>query len=736
MALGDLIQSLGVDPLTGQSNLASPDAVKRQRELAAALGKEGMNYSPIQSPWQGAARLAQALSSGIDDWRANKSEAAGRASDAEQRNKLAEMLGGQTAAPQTLPAPSKAMTTADASPASSDPTGYRDAIASIESKGSGDYGAIGPKTRTGDQAFGRYQVMGANIPEWTQAALGKAMSPQEFLADQGAQDKVFDHRFGSYVSKYGNPQDAASAWFTGGPLSRGANKADVLGTTGNAYVDKFNAALGQRPPVQVASADPQQAMALAGPQPTQEGDPSMPPMPPVRPASLGGKGASAVAADEVPAFAPRRIPMSVAVGAATGAKAPPATADDGEEDTPVSPAAAAPPAPAPAAAAPDPQKAERIKSLMAVMANPWASAATQQLAASILQKEVVKPETYSKPYYDENKNYVQKGADGKISVLNKAESSVEKAAKSPATVQEYNYYRDQTKAAGQEPVSFLDYQKQKATRFANFDNDSNHSLVSSLAARAMAGDKTWKQGLSKEPGLIKAVETEVAKGGNPDDVARRILQNQANQIGRSQEQRTLGTASANNTLYGNVASNTLGSLITASRELPRSSWVPINKLVQMGEGAISDPRLARFRTAVMTTANDYAKATTPTGQPTDSQRNHAYEVLNTATGPEAVEAIADMMHQEIANTHRGINDTKKQLQSGQHGDLPPINVPKGGPGVPGSQSVPLFGGGNSGPPPAAVEHLKSNPTPQMRQFFDQKFGPGSSGKILGSGVTL
>ena len=55
MAVGDLIQTLGVDPLTGQANLASPEAVKRQRELAAALGKEGMSFSPIQSPWQGAA---------------------------------------------------------------------------------------------------------------------------------------------------------------------------------------------------------------------------------------------------------------------------------------------------------------------------------------------------------------------------------------------------------------------------------------------------------------------------------------------------------------------------------------------------------------------------------------------------------------------------------------------------------------------------------------------------------
>jgi hypothetical protein len=116
---------------------------------------------------------------------------------------------------------------------------YRKAIQSIESSG-GDYSLLGPVTKNGDRAYGAYQVMGDNIPEWTQTHLGRRMTPQEFVSDKDAQDTVFDKQFGSYVSKYGNPQDAASAWFTGGPLSTGANKRDVLGTSGSGYVDKFN----------------------------------------------------------------------------------------------------------------------------------------------------------------------------------------------------------------------------------------------------------------------------------------------------------------------------------------------------------------------------------------------------------------------------------------------------------------------------------------------------------------
>ena len=119
---------------------------------------------------------------------------------------------------------------------------YREAIAKLES--SGRYGALGPVTATGDRAYGRYGVMGANVGPWTQQTLGYAMTPSAFLADPSAQDAVFNRIFGGYLSRFGNANDAASAWFTGRPLAAGAAATDILGTTGSAYVDKFNAALG------------------------------------------------------------------------------------------------------------------------------------------------------------------------------------------------------------------------------------------------------------------------------------------------------------------------------------------------------------------------------------------------------------------------------------------------------------------------------------------------------------
>lgn len=121
---------------------------------------------------------------------------------------------------------------------------FRKAIKAIESDGSGGYSALGPVTKSGDRAYGAYQVMGANIPAWTKQTLGKSLTPDQFLGNSGAQDAVFDKIFGGYVSKYGQ-SGAAQAWFGGpGSVGKGGGSADILGTTGTAYVQKFNAALG------------------------------------------------------------------------------------------------------------------------------------------------------------------------------------------------------------------------------------------------------------------------------------------------------------------------------------------------------------------------------------------------------------------------------------------------------------------------------------------------------------
>jgi hypothetical protein len=108
-------------------------------------------------------------------------------------------------------------------------------ISRVES--GGNYKALGPMVGK-DRAYGKYQVMGANIPSWTKEALGKSLTADEYLADQKAQDAVFNHRFGGYMKKYG-AKGAARAWFAGegGMNNRGAK--DVLGTSVDAYERKF-----------------------------------------------------------------------------------------------------------------------------------------------------------------------------------------------------------------------------------------------------------------------------------------------------------------------------------------------------------------------------------------------------------------------------------------------------------------------------------------------------------------
>lgn len=144
---------------------------------------------------------------------------------------------------------------------------WANAIASIESAGSGGYSALGPITAKGNRAYGRYQVMDFNIGPWTEKYFGRRLTPEEFLASKEAQDAVFAGEFGGNVEKYGNPQDAASVWFTGKPVATGNTRKDILGTTGSGYVNKFNEALGQTvsPMPNASFAPPMQPASFAPP---------------------------------------------------------------------------------------------------------------------------------------------------------------------------------------------------------------------------------------------------------------------------------------------------------------------------------------------------------------------------------------------------------------------------------------------------------------------------------------
>ena len=258
---------------------SSPLMQKARQAYALSMLKNGMDTTPISSPWQGVARMAQSLFGGM----ALRSLAnADKQSGVDLANTL--LGNGAAAVPGASAGPSIPPQALSPSPLSGAPTGspnipsaalnpapsastgdlsggfmppqggspYAAAIAKNES--GGNYSEVGPATHSGDRAYGKYQVMGANIPQWTKEVLGQSMTPQQFLASPQAQDAVFNAKFGQYTQKYG-PEGAAKAWFAGEGGMNDPGRKDMLGTTVADYAQKFLSNLG-----------PTQAQAAEAPQ--------------------------------------------------------------------------------------------------------------------------------------------------------------------------------------------------------------------------------------------------------------------------------------------------------------------------------------------------------------------------------------------------------------------------------------------------------------------------------------
>ena len=95
----------------------------------------------------------------------------------------------------------------------SDFQSFMRAIASQES--GGNYRAVNRSSG----ALGKYQIMPANVGPWSQKALGRRITPQQFLNNPTYQEQIAQYMLRNYYQKYG-ARGAAEAWY-GGPGSIG-----------------------------------------------------------------------------------------------------------------------------------------------------------------------------------------------------------------------------------------------------------------------------------------------------------------------------------------------------------------------------------------------------------------------------------------------------------------------------------------------------------------------------------
>ena len=114
-----------------------------------------------------------------------------------------------------------------------------------------NYGELGPVVPSGDRAYGYYQVMGENIPSWTERWVGRRMTPEEFLADPAAQDAVFYGQMGQYYNELPDAgfedriRNASSRWFSGRPYDPQTDRLSDGYITNREYADRVLSRLGR-----------------------------------------------------------------------------------------------------------------------------------------------------------------------------------------------------------------------------------------------------------------------------------------------------------------------------------------------------------------------------------------------------------------------------------------------------------------------------------------------------------
>jgi hypothetical protein len=207
----------------------------------------------------------------------------------------------------------------------------------------------------------------------------------------------------------------------------------------------------------------------------------------------------------------------------------------------------------------------------------------------------------------------------------------------------------------------------------------DEGTTKAMASQYLAGDKSVMQNLGRgaqgAANIVK-LRTEIYNQANDQGLnGKDIVNNFNEQAGNLAGQRSIGTRAANISLAANEANNMIPIALEASAKVPRGEWMPWNKMVQAYQTGTSSPELARFVAATNSLVNSYVRAVSPSGVPTDSMREHAYSMLNSAQSPKAYEAVTSIMQDEMKAAMAAPAQVRKELR---HEEAPP-ETPKGAP---------------------------------------------------------
>jgi hypothetical protein len=201
----------------------------------------------------------------------------------------------------------------------------------------------------------------------------------------------------------------------------------------------------------------------------------------------------------------------------------------------------------------------------------------------------------------------------------------------------------------------------------------NPQVLSAMADQALAGDKSvftnlgrGAQGAKNIVALRTAMNNKMLENGwSGKDIAAK----NAEFIGMTSGQRTLGTRTANIEMAGTEFSNMLPLARKASALVPRSGFLPFGKANVMFDEQTNDPALRQFAAANNSLVNVYARAISPSGQPTISDKDHAREMLSTAFDQKSYNATLDQLEREISAARKSPGQVRESMNRAITGRL-------------------------------------------------------------------
>lgn len=237
------------------------------------------------------------------------------------------------------------------------------------------------------------------------------------------------------------------------------------------------------------------------------------------------------------------------------------------------------------------------------------------------------------------------------------------------------------------PGGYLEKQSDGSTKFIETRKDAATTAATAgasgvglmtpetlkfTAQQILAGDRQAGQGYARSAPLKAALQNAVQEEAKAQGVTGKDLAGiMAEYTGFQSGQRAVGTRQAQIEMAATVANQFAPLAVTASEAFDRTPFKTLNDIEKAVLDKTASPELRKFNFANNALINSYARAINPSGVKTDSDTQHAREILNTGFSKGDYKAAVDQLQIEINAELKAPGAVRKGMREFFKGDTVP-----------------------------------------------------------------